>query len=347
MTKTTTYKGYKVYVGVSCEITKDSCTITGYPGKLGYTWKKYTKTWKNYCPFCKKTGVLKFSGYGGTKTALEGELTCKECNADFDGVSGKDKAVKVRKTLTPASKTNSTSATKSKQSALDKKEKLNKAIVEYNENSKPKIKYDVTVKGNKKHKTCGYVYIKSKGDVLPSKPYFISGVDSDEEGFQKLTITDYVPTPAEEYSPPSEKSTNATTSNVKASGKAKDSTEQKLMNLGAELGTIAKIKNYIKRDGTYGMDYRLYWDHIKGGDPYKWHKASADYCLKHKKANCVDFSWLLYAMCKGAGIKINIWNGSAKFGSTTYGHFWNELNGKRIDISSTTGKNYVKSKKVI
>lgn len=65
--------------------------------ETGLEYKCYTRTWVNYCPFCHKFGTLTDTpkDVNRDSTVPEGELTCDMskggCDADFDGVSGKDK----------------------------------------------------------------------------------------------------------------------------------------------------------------------------------------------------------------------------------------------------------------
>lgn len=79
-------------------------TVTGnvgiktsvYPYKKS-TQKMYTKTWRNWCPFCHRIGSLAVN----TKHVAEGELTCV-CDADFDIPTGLDKNPNRRKSLRDA-----------------------------------------------------------------------------------------------------------------------------------------------------------------------------------------------------------------------------------------------------
>ncbi|OWT32602.1 hypothetical protein BGI41_06825 [Methanobrevibacter sp. 87.7] len=65
--------------------------------ETGLEYKHYTRTWVNYCPFCHKFGTLTDTpkDIHRNTTVPEGEITCDMskggCDADFDGVSGKDK----------------------------------------------------------------------------------------------------------------------------------------------------------------------------------------------------------------------------------------------------------------
>lgn len=65
-------------------------TITARPSvRSGYAYRWYTTTWIDYCPHCKKYGVL----YNAHKYQArhEQELTCRKCGADYCGVVGKEK----------------------------------------------------------------------------------------------------------------------------------------------------------------------------------------------------------------------------------------------------------------
>jgi len=73
-------------------------TVTMKPSvDTGLPYKSYTRSWVNYCPFCHKYGTLTDTpkDTSRTNTVPEGEITCDQskggCDADFDGVTGKDK----------------------------------------------------------------------------------------------------------------------------------------------------------------------------------------------------------------------------------------------------------------
>lgn len=73
-------------------------TVTMKPSvDTGLEYKSYTRTWVNYCPFCHKFGTLSDTPKDTSRSnsVPEGEITCDMakggCDADFDGVSGKDK----------------------------------------------------------------------------------------------------------------------------------------------------------------------------------------------------------------------------------------------------------------
>ncbi len=83
-----------------------SCLHCYYEMEAGnLTYKNYTRTFVNWCPFCKKIGKLTWN----PKHVYEGELTCGSgtskdhygggCDADFCGVCGYDKTVKLRAQL--------------------------------------------------------------------------------------------------------------------------------------------------------------------------------------------------------------------------------------------------------
>ena len=65
--------------------------------ETGLSYKEYTKSWVSYCPFCHKIGTLTDTPKDThrNQTVPEGEITCDMsrggCDADFDGVTGKDK----------------------------------------------------------------------------------------------------------------------------------------------------------------------------------------------------------------------------------------------------------------
>lgn len=76
-------------------------TVTGYPttsgstgGNSPYTYKKYTKTWANFCPICNRTGTLA----DNPKGVADSEITCSKakggCDSDWDSVTGRSKAGK-------------------------------------------------------------------------------------------------------------------------------------------------------------------------------------------------------------------------------------------------------------
>ena len=79
--------------------TSETITVNHMPSCSccsGTQYQRYTKTWKNYCPHCKKTGTLT----DNPKGVYEGEITCSMskggCDADYCGYCGGDKGSKKR-----------------------------------------------------------------------------------------------------------------------------------------------------------------------------------------------------------------------------------------------------------
>lgn len=87
----------------------DGITFTGKPsagkccakanGGVQPPYKTVTRSYKNYCPNCKKSNVLK----ANPKGVAEGEITCGACDSDFCICCGYDKNGTCRSRLTPAS----------------------------------------------------------------------------------------------------------------------------------------------------------------------------------------------------------------------------------------------------
>lgn len=141
----------KVLKGQKATYSKDKKTITtvAYPKKPGYAYKPQKKTWKNYCPLCKKEGTLTFN----PKKAPEAELTCGNghpphygggCDADYCCVSGLDthagkawgklkpateQPTKKTKVKVASSKTQSQKCNLSKAEAKKKAKKIGRAHV--------------------------------------------------------------------------------------------------------------------------------------------------------------------------------------------------------------------------
>lgn len=65
-------------------------TITSKPScgcRNKYVW--HTRTFVNYCPYCKKYGVL--TNLHKYPARHEQEISCRRCSGDFCGVCGKEK----------------------------------------------------------------------------------------------------------------------------------------------------------------------------------------------------------------------------------------------------------------
>lgn len=96
--------------------TSQTITVNHYPTCsccYGTQYKRYTKTWKNYCPNCGKSGTL----VDNPKGVVDGEITCSMkkggCDADYCGYCGGDKwghGKCKRVKLTPADGASSTTA---------------------------------------------------------------------------------------------------------------------------------------------------------------------------------------------------------------------------------------------
>ncbi|KZX14321.1 transglutaminase-like domain-containing protein [Methanobrevibacter curvatus] len=328
-------------VGVKWVIDGNTITIRCYPKKKGVPYKLTQKTWSRTCPTCKKKNILIGKGAGKGEWGPEGGVFCSNpnCDADFCGVTGRDTKIGSTRKLTPASNVTSSSATK----INDKK--INDAITEFNEDSEPKREFKITIPVDKRIIAGHYAMINIPVGVIPLNPYFVTSVNT-KGGTMDVTLNNYVPVPDENYTPPNDSKTSGASGTVKATGKAGSKIEQDLMNKGAELKTINKIYNYIRKAGSYGMKYSYYFNHIKGGDTDKFHPASAKYCINNKKANCTDFAWIFWAMCKGAGIKVEVWHGHANF-PRRIGHLWNKYQGKIYDCSVTRKPTGYSGRKVI
>lgn len=96
--------------------TSQTITVNHYPTCsccYGTQYKRYIKTWKNYCPNCGKSGTL----VDNPKGVVDGEITCSMkkggCDADYCGYCGGDKwghGKCKRVKLTPADGASSTTA---------------------------------------------------------------------------------------------------------------------------------------------------------------------------------------------------------------------------------------------
>jgi len=357
-----TFEGYKVKSGVRWKITKDTCIIKSYPKKSGVTYKLYKKSWKNYCPACKKHGTLQGFGHGKGEWGVEGGLRCKKCDADYCGVTGKDtgtsaKAKKRKLTKAPTTSTAKSSATDNS----DLQDILSKIADEYLQNRNPvKSVGKLILSPLYEINPCDYLQLApplfSSSDELVAGSgsgvvKFVSACTITAEG-NEVTIVDEVPEPADAYKPVTARpNSNNVSESAVLNTKGLKPYQKKLRKLGAELKTFKNIYNYFKtRDGKGGYIYSFYYEHYnKAADIYAYDESSAKYNMTKKLANCVDYSWLIFEACMGARIKgVNIIHGTATFSSgKTYGHFWNTYNGKIYDASTKSGHNYRKKKVVI
>ena len=350
-----------VLKGVKATFAKDNTTVTtwAYPSKAGYTYKLTKKTWKNKCPFC--GGKLKFN----PKKTAEGELTCSKCDADFCCVSGKDKAVKVRRSLTPATVTPNSatkvasSQTQSQQCELTKAEALTKAkkILDTNSTYKGTLKIPimkninlgdlVSINLSEFSDTKGKsLYIDSVKEDIDNQTYTIDLLEGQNhltakyEGTYILMNKNNAIVSVNSSNPLNAKCENI---NVNIGLKDNSAIGKKIKLKGQSLGTVAKIYKWLRvknGGGTGGWTYKKWGNHYyKTEDKRKFGAKSAEYCWKHKYANCCDFAWLMAKLGEGAGKNIGIRRGdyTAKNGSTQ-GHMWNYSGTKYYDCSSATNK---------
>ena len=350
-----------VLKGVKAIFADDKSTVTVwcYPSKGGFDYKLTKKTWKNKCPFC--GAKLKFN----PKSTKEGELTCSKCDADFCGVSGQDKAVKVRKKLTPAT-VNPNSATKvadsqtkSQYCSLTKAEALAKAKKSLNTKSTYKGSLKIPIlKGinvgdlvnvnlkDFKETSKKELYIDSIKEDIDNQTYTLELVegknhlDSKYEGSYLFTDKK-----GRILATNSDNPLQAKCSNVNINIGLKDSSAigKKIKLKGQKLGTVDKIYKWLKvtnGGGTGGWKYKKYMNHIvKSENENKFGSKSAEKCLKSKTANCCDFAWLMAKLGEGAGKKIGIKKGTFVSASGKQnGHMWNYYGSKYYDCSNAQAK---------
>ena len=356
-----------VLKGVRAIFAKDNSTVTtwAYPSKSGFEYKLTKKTWKNKCPFC--GGTLKFN----PKKTAEGELTCSKCDADFCCVSGQDKAVKVRKKLTPSTVTPNSatkvaeSQTQSQICSLSKAEALTKAksMLETQSTYKGTLKIPILKNINLGDliniNLAGFeetrkknLYIDSIKEDIDNQTYTIELLEGKNHLDEKYD-GNYIL-----YKNNSVIATNNTNplqakcENVNINIGLKDSSiiGKKIKLKGQKLGTVAKIYKWLKISkggGTGGWKYKKYGNHYQKNEDYqKFGEKSAKYCWEHKTANCCDFAWLMSKMGEGAGKKIGIRKGTyTKLDGTGGGHMWNYYGTKTYDCSSAA-KNNIDMKKI-
>lgn len=76
-------------------------TITSKPScgcRYSYTW--HTRTFVNYCPYCKRYGTL--TNLHKFPARFEQEISCKRCSSDWCGCCGKEKYSWSHRYLIPA-----------------------------------------------------------------------------------------------------------------------------------------------------------------------------------------------------------------------------------------------------
>lgn len=343
-----TFNGFQVMTGVKWTVTPDSVTITCFPKKSEVPYVLTTKSWKNYCPTCKKTGQMTGFGKGVLsngrgKWGIEGGVTCLICDADFCGVTGRDTYIGSTRKMTPAgsveSSTPSSSSVDAAKCELSHAEALSKASAILKDKSKSKYKGSIVVPMLPRLKADQYCMIDLphfKGSR--QSMYWIESVKIDIDN-QTMTagLLESMPVPQKEY----KDNSNVTGTNNDLGIKADSDIERTVMLKGKELGNIDAIFNWLRVGGNGGWSYKFYYDHWQNkGSAFTKDIVAMKTCWEQKKANCTDFAWIFYTMCLGAGITVKIIHGTARFGSNTYGHLWNTYNGRIYDCSSRTATNY-------
>jgi len=350
-----------VLKGVKAVFASDKTTVTtyAYPSKAGYSYKLTKKTWKNKCPFC--GGKLKWN----PKNVPEGELTCSKCDADFCAVSGKDKAYKVRKVLTPATVTPNkatkvaSSQTKSQYCSLSKAEALTKAKKGLDTKTTYKGTLKIPIMKNihvgdicnvnlqgfedTKGKT---LYMNSIKEDIDSQEYTIELVEGKNHLSKKYSGSYMMKTKnGSLVGTSSSNPLNAKCSIVNTNIGLKDSSTiaKKIRLKGQQLGTVPKIYKWLRvknAGGVGGWKYNKYTNHIvKSENADKFGAKSAAKCWSNKTANCCDFAWLFAMLGKGAGKNIGVKKGTyTTTKGVTKGHMWNYYGSKYYDCSSATNK---------
>jgi len=292
----------------------------------------------------------------------EGELTCKKCDADFCCVSGKDKAVRVRKTLTPATVTANSatkvasSQTQSQKCSLTKAQALTKAKSELNTTSSFKASLDIPILPN--IHLGDLCKVEFKGMFTKSKTVYIDAIKEDiDNQTYSLELIAGKNHLGEKYNGAyvfknkngyilggSGNPLNAKCENVNVNIGLKDNSaiSKKIKLKGQELGTVNKIYKWLRvktAGGTGGWKYKKWGNHYyKSEDRKKFGSKSATYCWKNRTANCCDFAWIMAKMGEGAGKKIGIRHGTYTQKGITTGHMWNYYGSKSYDCSSATNK---------
>ena len=352
--------------GVKAVFSDDNKTVTVwcYPSAshTGMPYKLVKKTWKNECPSCKKKGKLSRFKFN-TKGTADGELTCKSCDMDYCGASGKEKWIPCRAHLIPATETvNDTtkvadSKTKADKCSMTKAEALTKAKEalktgkDYKATLKIPIMKNIHIgdrvqinlpqfESTKKKK----LYITEIKEDIDNQTYDITLSEDNEYGTKydgEYIVRDSA---GRILSSSSNNPYQAKCENVNVNIGIKDDSAigKKIKAKGQQLGSIREIYKWLRvksGGGTGGWKYKKWGNHkVKSEDSLKFGPKSAEYCWKHKVANCVDFSWIMAKMGEGAGKKIGIRHGQyVKLNGEKTGHMWNTYKGKNYDCSSSVG----------
>ena len=338
----------KVLKGQKAIYSKDKKTITtvAYPKKPGYAYKPQKKTWKNYCPLCKKEGTLTFN----PKKAPEAELTCGNghpphygggCDADYCCVSGLDThAGKAWGKLKPATEQPTTKTKTKVASSKTQTQKCNLSKAEAKKKAKSILHTGTSFKG--KLEVPGDLNITvndllsldfkdwDKFDRTKNKTLFVDTCSLDiDNNLLSLDLLEGTQTLGNEYdgdyiitnqngkivatnrSKKNPFKGKPTSINPSIGGiKEQNGVIKKIMLKGQELGTVSKIYKYLKvkeAGGTAGFKYKYYIGHkVESEKEEEFGAKSAEKCWSKKIYNCVDASWLFYIMCKGAGKNVDI-----------------------------------------
>lgn len=163
----------------------ESGVITGYFNSVKYSshytaWVK--KTWKDYCPNCKKNDVLVAHGYGWksphgyVKWPDFVEITCKGCDSDYDGYSGKELGNKGTK-LTEGTENSSGSSSNSSTTPTSIRDSLKEVL----------SGWDGEVECFMRE---GIVYIRKIKSPLTAT---LSLIESEDIIYDSISVTDYNP----------------------------------------------------------------------------------------------------------------------------------------------------------
>jgi len=194
--------GSTILAGVDWWVDSKTVTVKMAPAScnkgLNYE-QRYNRTWANKCGSCKKKGTLYAHGAKGRKTAVEGEITCRSCDTDYDGVSGKskEKEMTCRYSLTPASSTTSSTAQSAQKSITDRKEALYNLKQDYQTRKLVKVKKSLTTLIIPKVDRGKYVKLKPPLD--DGKTFYVSSLHLNPDTMT-IELHDGYPEPDSKYS---------------------------------------------------------------------------------------------------------------------------------------------------
>jgi len=354
------YKGLTVKAGVKWTTTKESITITCYPQKKSAPYKLHTRSWKNYCPSCRKSGKLDGVGEGKLpngrkKWGTEGGVNCRRCDADYCGVTGKCTGIGSKHILKPAASISRVNASASSVAAAQCELTQSEALAQSKSflNKKNKSKYSGTLIGPMLKKLGPEQYCQLQLDKFNDNRKNIFWIDTVKVDIDNQTMTsellESMPIPTTEYKDNSGMANVTTTSKAITGIKADTAIERTIMLKGKQLGSVDKIYKWLRSRGEGKWLYTFYYNHWKNkGSALVKDTKAMETCWKNKKANCTDFAWIFYTMCLGIGIKVKIIHGTAYFNSKPYGHLWNKYGSNIYDCSSSSGASkYLPDKVVI